>query len=89
MFSNAINIHSISHLLFYMIFGYFFPNKWIIAIIMSFTWEIYEFILNIYINSYSSYGTEKLINRIADIIINLLGYYLGNLINQIIKISYI
>jgi hypothetical protein len=86
MASEVINKYTIYHIIIYMIFGYFFPNKWIYAITISFLWEIFEYILNIFVHSYSSFGAETLINRIIDIIYNLFGYYLGNNIKSIITL---
>jgi hypothetical protein len=83
---------SIIHFLQYFIFGIFFKNKFILVIISSFAWEIFEyyFIRNKIIKNFlikywpipQKYWEEKnIINRIFDIKFNLLGYFIGNKIN--------
>ena len=79
MISNAINLYTILHLLIYIIIGYYYPNKWLHIIIISFLWEIFEYIVHKF-NS-NSFFKESSTNKIFDIIINLVGYYLGNIIN--------
>ncbi len=73
-----INYWSIGHILLYILFALFIPNEWWFAFIISIIWEIYEYIMSkIYDNKY--YG-KVIINRIFDVIFNLLGYYIGSVI---------
>jgi hypothetical protein len=72
----SLNIHSLLHILLYFVFGYFFPNKWIYAIIISFLWEFLEYLLYYYFPKFTIFK-EPLKNKIIDIIMNLIGFYLG------------
>jgi len=75
---------SIVHILLYILIALFIPNNWWFAIIISILWEIYEYIMSLL--SKDEYYHEVLINRITDIGFNLIGYYIGsNIINIINK----
>ncbi len=78
MIFRIFNEYTILHLIIYIIIGYYYPNKWIFIIIISFLWEIIEYILDKY--KMCSFCEEIIMNKIIDIIFNLLGYYLGNII---------
>ncbi len=79
-----INIYSLYHLLLYLYLGFFFPNRYLQSIIIGVSWEVLEIILTILLKT-TIYYKESLINRIIDIIINIIGYYLGNVLSHLIK----
>ena len=70
------NTWSIVHVLWYILFALFIPNNWLFAISISILWEIYEYIMSCIFKNNDFYA-EVMINRIFDIIFNLLGYYIG------------
>jgi hypothetical protein len=83
---------SVVHFFQYLIFGLFYKNKYILVIIASFAWEIFEYYTtraeytkNLLIKYWPiprKYWEEKnIINRVFDIKFNLLGYFIGNKIN--------
>jgi hypothetical protein len=76
MFSKSFNMYSILHVLIYGVLGYFIRNEWLFVIIISILWEVLEYILNKLSNN--SLWKEIKINKILDVILNLLGYYIGS-----------
>jgi len=88
--SKSIDILSLSHFLFWLFIGLLLPNKYILVIIVSILWEIFEFCLvyfnplYIFVKKYwfvpEKYWNETLTNKILDIIVNLCGYTLGGYI---------
>jgi hypothetical protein len=74
---NILNYYSIIHFIIYFILALFYPNKWIFVIIISILWEILEILLNY---RKSKLWNETKLNKITDVIINLLGYGVGHLI---------
>ena len=77
-----INYWSIVHILLYILIALFIPNNWWFAIIISIIWEIYEYIMSQM--SSNDFYDEVIINRIFDVIFNLLGYYIGSVIFSIL-----
>jgi hypothetical protein len=74
---------SIVHILLYILIALFIPNNWWFAIIISIMWELYEYIMSkIYNNDFYA---EVIINRVCDIIFNLIGYYIGSVIFSLIN----
>ncbi len=78
------------HYIVYLIKNY----KYILVLIISIIWEIFEYLisynkkLNILTKKYwfvpERYWNEKKNNKIFDIMINFLGYYVGSLSHNII-----
>ena len=83
-----IDLLSIFHFLFYFCIGLFYKNKYLLILIIGILWEIFEkfiitndftkellikywFIPELYIN-------DTLEHSITDIIINMIGYTIGN-----------
>jgi len=93
--SENIDYSHISHFLFYLFLGFYYPNKYYIALILSILWEIFESIivyndiLYYLTKKYwvvpEKYWNENMFNKILDIILNLFGYYLGTMIKLNIK----
>ena len=74
------NAWSIVHVLWYILFALFIPNNWWFIIIISIIWELFEYIM-----SNHKYFDESIMNRICDIIFNLIGYYIGSILYAILK----
>lgn len=83
---------SLVHFIQYLVFGLFFKDKYLYVIIASFVWEICEYystrnkyIKNLLIKYWPiprKYWEEKnVLNRFLDIKFNLIGYFIGNMIN--------
>ncbi len=87
--STHIDLSHINHFLIYYIFGLIYPNKYLLILLISILWEIFEIII-VY-NNYlyfltktywiipEKYWNENLINKIIDLFINFIGYYLGSI----------
>jgi hypothetical protein len=83
-----VDIMTINHFIIWLVLGYLFPNLYIIAFILSIIWELFErFIvtnqtLYKFIKKYwfvpERYWNEKSKNSIIDIIINMIGYWIGS-----------
>ncbi len=88
MDGNIFTLYTITHFLIYFVISLYYPNKWIIIIILSIVWEILEIILNIgynkILNLGSDYWDEIPINKVIDVIFNLLGYGAGHLYQKYI-----
>lgn len=86
MDNNILTLYSITHFLIYFLISLYYPNKWIIIIIISIVWEILEILLNIYnkhiLNLNSDYWDEIPMNKIVDISLNLIGYGAGHLFQK-------
>jgi hypothetical protein len=80
--------YSITHFLIYFVISLYYPNKWIIIIIISIVWEILEMLLNIVYNKVlnlgSNYWDEISMNKVVDVMFNLLGYGAGHLYQKYI-----
>ena len=67
-----LNLYSLIHFLQWLLIGRFLLKNWYVFLILSISWEFLELILPF------QFVIETLNNKIADIIINCLGFYLGN-----------
>ena len=67
-----LNFYSLIHFLQWLLIGRFLLKNWYVFLILSISWEFLELILPF------QFVIETLNNKIADIIINCLGFYLGN-----------
>ena len=86
---DIIDILSVSHFFIYFFFGLIIKNEYKLIFIIGVIWEIFEYIVTNY--SYTKnllikywpinlkYWAEKNnLNKIFDLIINMIGYYIGN-----------
>ena len=87
--NKPIDILTLIHLLQWIIIGYFFPNHYLIALLLGILWELFEYymlvrvnILYIFTKKYwfvpEKYWNEKIYNKIIDLIVNMIGYYIGS-----------
>jgi len=89
--TNNIDIMSINHFLIYFILGLFYKKQYKIILILSVLCELFEYIIShidftkkILIKYWfvpEKYWNEPCSNKIYDIIINIIGYSIGNTIN--------
>ena len=90
--SKNIDLMTIVHFMLYFIFGYIYPNNYILALLIGVLWEIFERIIvsnKILYNLVKKYWfipevywNENIVNTLSDKIINMLGYIVGNIIKQ-------
>jgi hypothetical protein len=88
--SKNIDLMTIVHFMLYIIFGYIYPNNYIIAFLIGILWEIFERIIvsnKVLYNLVKKYWiipevywNENIVNTISDKVINMLGYLVGNII---------
>jgi len=88
--SDNIDMNHLNHLTIWIIFGLIIPNKYLVAIILSLLWEVfelslvrigplYEFTKN-YWPIDEKFWNETFPNKLIDFFINLFGYFVGSLI---------
>ena len=66
-----ITFWKISHFLFYMILGYFFPEEWWVAIAIGVFWEVFELVAGRCTGDKWWHGTA------SDIVVNIFGFATG------------
>ena len=84
-----VDIMSIIHLFIYLFLGILIKNKYKLVLILSILWEVFEYIVanieytkNLLINYWPiniKYWNEtNILNKLLDLIFNMIGYYIGN-----------
>lgn len=84
-----IDIMSIIHFLLYLFIGILIKNKYRLILLLGILWEIFEYIVanneftkNLLIKYWPiniKYWNEtNLLNKLFDLIFNMIGYYIGN-----------
>mgnify|MGYP005673579179 FL=1 len=71
-----LNIWSVGHFLQWAIVGRFLLDNWYIFLILSVGWECLELVLPY------EFAQETWDNKISDVVVNCLGFYLGVSIRQ-------
>ena len=66
-----LNYYSIGHFLQWYLIGRYIFENWKLFILLSIGWELVELILPF------EFAIESLYNKIMDIIVNCIGYFLG------------
>ena len=87
--TTTIDILSLNHFLIYFSLGLIYKNHYKLMLILSLVWELFEYIISHidytreFLITYwfvpEKYWNEPYNNKIVDIIINMLGYSIGNL----------
>lgn len=89
-YNEVFDFLSVIHFLIYFVLGIFIKNKYYLALLLGILWEIFEYTItqckytrNLLIKYWiipQKIWDEDLINmnRISDLIFNMLGYYFGN-----------
>ena len=85
---NTVDIASFLHFFNFMILGILIKNQYLMAFLIGILWEIFEYlsirnktinnILNQHFYKYKPLWNEINTNKITDLIINMIGYYIGN-----------
>jgi hypothetical protein len=84
-----VDIFHIVHLIEWIIFGYFFPNKYLLAFTIMILWELGEKIISTNKTLYNffkknwtltspKHWNETNTNKLLDMIKNIIGYYIGS-----------
>jgi len=82
LFNGCLDFWHIAHILLYILIGILYPNNYILIIIISIIWEIYEHFMFKYIIKKSKCN-ELSCMRIEDIFLNLIGYFIGSFLNKL------
>ena len=76
---NAVNHYSVFHFIFWFFSARYCSIGWLLFLILSMSWELLELVLPF------NFAIETIQNKIADIIINILGFGSGLLLNGSIR----
>ena len=86
MINNILDKINLKHIIFFIVLGALFPNNYIGAFIIGVSWIILEKFMNKrditkdllvnHLKSYKDLWNNE--NKLIDLIINMIGYYLGN-----------
>jgi len=82
-YNSCFDFWHILHILLYILIGLLFPNNYFIILIISIIWELYEHFMFKYVVKKVK-CKDFICLRFEDILLNLIGYYIGNVIYQII-----
>lgn len=66
-----LNYYSLAHFFIWFLAGRYIKMGWLLFLILSIGWEGLEFILPF------EFAKEWMGNKLADIVVNILGFYLG------------
>ena len=82
------DVMSVSHFTTFLIFGIFIKDNYVLMIVLGILWEILEIIV---VNTAATrrllvkywpvpekYWDESCRNKYTDLVVNLIGYYVGN-----------
>ena len=69
--NNNVNLWKLSHVLFYFVLGWYFPQYWKIVIIIGILWEIIEISAGVLTKNKWWYGCA------SDILANVFGFAMG------------
>ena len=72
----SLNLWSLGHFLQWTLVGRFLLKNWYIFFILSLGWELIELILPY------EFAIESLNNKISDILVNCIGFYLGVILRK-------
>ena len=73
---SLLNLYSVAHLVIWFLAGRFTRISWTVFLIISIGWEFLELVLPF------QFAEEWMGNKLADVAVNILGFYLGNLFNS-------
>jgi len=68
---SLLNLYSVSHLVIWFLAGRFSRMSWTVFLIISIGWEFLELALPF------EFAKEWGGNKLADIVVNIIGFYLG------------
>ena len=71
-----INLYSVGHLLQWLIIGRYLITSWKLFFFLSLGWEVIELYLPF------EFAKEHIYNKLADIFVNCVGFYIGTNIKK-------
>ena len=71
-----INLYSLGHLLQWFIIGRYLIKSWALFFLLSLGWEVIELYLPF------EFAKEDINNKLADIFVNYVGFYIGTSIKK-------
>jgi type III secretory pathway component EscU len=71
-----INYYSIIHFIIWFTYGKYFNKSWSLFLLLSVGWEIIELFIPF------NFAIESIMNKIMDIMINIIGYSFGLLFKK-------
>jgi len=77
IFNGCLDIWHYSHIILYILIGLLYPNDYLFVFIISIIWELYEHFMFKYLVKKSNCNENSCL-RIEDILLNLLGYFIGS-----------
>jgi hypothetical protein len=77
LFNGCFDIWHYSHIILYMLIGLLYPNDYLFVLIISIIWEVYEHFMFKYLIKKSECNDLNCL-RIEDVLLNLLGYFIGS-----------
>lgn len=90
--SSYISIISLNHFIIYIIIGYIVRDQYMIVFLCSILWEIFDTYVShtesvkLWMQTHMyrtpEYWKEENKNKIGDLIVNMVGYHVGNLIGH-------
>lgn len=70
--------YSVGHLVLWFVVGLWLLDNWYLFIALSVAWELFEHSVK-----YKwAWANEPLENKISDIVVNIIGFWLGNLLSS-------
>ena len=71
-----LNLWSLSHLLIWFSAGRWTTLRWPLFVVLSLAWECFEWAIDG--QSWASFAVEPLENKIADVVVNTIGFWIGS-----------
>ena len=71
-----LNLYSLSHFIIWLLVGRFTRINWMIFLTLSIGWEFLELVLPF------EFAEEWIGNKLADVVVNIVGFYLGNRLKE-------
>lgn len=81
LFNGCFDYYHILHVLLFIQIGILYPNNYLLIVIISIIWELYEHFMFKFIIKKSNCN-DFICLRIEDIFLNLLGYFIGSNIKK-------
>ena len=76
-FNSCVDYWHLLHIVLYILIGLLYPNDYILILIISIIWELYEHFMFKYLIKKSNCNEFSCL-RIEDVFLNLFGYFIGS-----------
>ena len=73
---SVLNLWSLSHLLIWFTAGRWTHLRWPLFVFLSLAWECFEWAIDG--QKWASFAVEPLENKISDVAVNIIGFWLGS-----------